>query len=653
MDITNIQKIKPYVEKKKSNGNVYYQLVRKAWINGTSKRVWNKYLGTGKTIEKVYDEYEKCTSLKFNSFEYGRTAALMKIAEELNFVEIVNKHTIKKRINGLTVGEYMLLIIISRASEPLSKNKISAWFDESFISIIWSFPHKLNAQNFTNHMEYLTDEVMQKIEDDIGKSLVDKGVYPTHLYIDATNFVTYMKCKKLAAKGESKQKRNDKNIVGLALATSDENIPLFHEAYPGNMQDAKVFSEMFDKIVRRLQVLGVQNQKEKIIAVFDCGCNSSKNVKKAITEVNMVGTLKSNQVSELYNIPLEKYEFLYKDNDGHEIKGHRTKKKLFGEVFLFSWNNVPGNDSERLLRFLKYDIKIEWLENAEIKKSNDNKAITITNESNTLTIKLNKEENKAILCINGKETHEYILKEEGDNINIYYEMDFTIVMRSHPGSYEKQRKTYEDEKKEILEGLEKIKKSVEREGKGRRMGITSAEIASAKVIGKRYKKAFWFECKIKDEKQICEYGTNVEKEKELYLMFGKKPIFTDKHEWSSENIVKTYGQKDFVEKDFHWLKDVLLIPIPPIYLQDDDHIKVHIFLCVMGLVFYRYLMWKSNKLDEKLSGTKVIETLEKIRVVLSQRDDKNVTLKFEEMSIDQIRLFSTLNLGEVLKNVNI
>jgi len=44
------------------------------------------------------------------------------------------------------------------------------------------------------------------------------------------------------------------------------------------------------------------------------------------------------------------------------------------------------------------------------------------------------------------------------------------------------------------------------------------------------------------------------------------------------------------------------------------------------LVFYRYLMWKSNKLDEKLSGTKVIETLEKIRVVLSQRDDKNVVL---------------------------
>jgi len=60
MDMIDIQKIKPYVEKKKIKGKVYYQLVRKAWINGTSKRVWSKYIGTGETIEKVYDKYEKC-----------------------------------------------------------------------------------------------------------------------------------------------------------------------------------------------------------------------------------------------------------------------------------------------------------------------------------------------------------------------------------------------------------------------------------------------------------------------------------------------------------------------------------------------------------------------------------------------------------------
>jgi len=652
METIDIKKIKPYVEKKKINGNVYYQLTRKAWINGTSKRVWSKYIGTAKTIEKVYAKDDNYTSLILKSYEYGRTSALMNIAEELNFVEIVNKHTSKKKIDGLSVGEYMLLIILSRADKPVSKNGIAGWFKGSFLNLMWAFSHKLNTKNFTNNIEYLTDEVMQKIEDDTGKMLVSKGVSPTHLYIDTSNFVTYMKGKKLAAKGESKQKRNDKNIVGLTLATSDENIPLFHEAYPGNMQDAKVFSEMIDKIVRRLQILGAQNLKEKIVAVFDCGCNSSKNVEKTITNAHIVGTLKSNQVGELYTIPIEKYEFLYTDNDGHEVKGYRTKKNLFGEIFWFSWNDVSGKDSERLLKFLKDNLKIEWTENAEIKKSDGDKAITITKENNSLTIKFNKEENKAILKINDEETYEYILKEEDGKLNIYDEMKFTIVMRFHPGSYEKQRKTYEVKKQEILEGLKKIKNSVERKGKGRKRSITSAEIAAAKIILKEYKKVFWFKCEIKDGNLICEYGINADKEKDLYQMFGKKPIFTDKHEWNSEKIVKTYNQKDFVEKDFHWLKDTLLIPIAPIYLQNDDHIKVHIFLCVMGLVFYRYLMWKLKKQNEALSDTKIINELEKIRVILIKEKDNSPKMKYEEMSLDQMRLFITLGLESVLKDTN-
>ena len=53
----------------------------------------------------------------------------MKIAEDLDFVEIVNKHTSKKKIEGLTVGEYMLLVIISRADKPISKNGIADWFE--------------------------------------------------------------------------------------------------------------------------------------------------------------------------------------------------------------------------------------------------------------------------------------------------------------------------------------------------------------------------------------------------------------------------------------------------------------------------------------------------------------------------------------------
>jgi len=565
MELTKeeIMTIKPYIEKvQKQNRNPQYYLVRKKRIDGKVKRVWHKYLGTPETIENFYRDCEVHTSLKLKSFEYGRTAALMKIAEELNFVGIVNKHTGKKKMQGLTVGEYMLLIILGRADKPISKNRTAEWFEESFLSMIWSFPHKLNTKNFTNHMEYLTkDKVMQKIEDDIGLMLVKLGIRPSTIFFDTTNFFTYMeKSKKLAKKGKSKEKRNDKNLIGLALATSDENIPLFHESYPGNDHDAKVFAKIFDKIVDRLKTIQVPCEEEDIVMVIDCGCNSEDNIGKLLSKMHIVGTVKRNQVGDLFDVPLDDYEVLYTNNKKHEIKGYRTKKELYGA-------------------------------------------------------------------------------------------EFTVVMRYDPGSYKKQSKTYERKKVEILEKLEKIKQSVERVGKGRKKSIKNAIIDASKAIPEDYKKAFWYDGKEKNGKPTFEYGVDTDEEKKLYLTFGKKPIFTDKHEWTSEKIVKTYTKKDLVEKDFMWLKDTLLISVKPIFFQEDGHIMIHIFLCVIGLVFYRYMMWKLKKQDETLSGTKVIEKLEKIRIAVVKRD-KVTNLQFEEMDLDQVRLFSALGLESVLKDAN-
>ncbi len=564
MELTHaeIMKIKPQVEKKKRHGwGIQYYLVRKKRVDGKMKRVWQKYIGPPETIEKVYDEYENYASTRFKSFEYGRTAALMKVAEELNFVDIVNKHTNKKKINGLTVGEYMLLIILSRADKPLSKNGIDGWFDESFLSLIWSFPHKLNTKNFTNHMEYLTDEVRQKIGDDLGKRLVELGVVPTKLYVDMSNVFTYIENGgEMPKKGRSKEKRYDKNIIGIGIATSDENVPIFHESYPGNEHDSKVFGEIFMKIVDRLNKINVPC--EGIVVVWDKGCNSKENIGMVKdSEMNIVGALKKDQVPELYDVPLEKYDHLYINKKRYDVKGYRTKKVVFRQ-------------------------------------------------------------------------------------------EFTIVMSYNEGSYKRQSETYEKRKAEIIKELENIKQSVERDGRGKKKSIKNALIAASKAV-RNYESAFKYNGYVKDNKPVFEHSVDVDGEKELRDTFGKNPIFTDKHEWDSEKIVKTYTQKDFVEKDFMWLKNTLLIPIKPIYLRDDDHIKVHIFLCVTGLIFYRYLMWKLKKQDEPLSDTTVIENLEKIRVMLAKRDDEPVKIKYEEMDLNQMRLFSTLELGGALKKVNL
>ena len=87
--------------------------------------------------------------------------------------------------------------------------------------------------------------------------------------------------------------------------------------------------------------------------------------------------------------------------------------------YLFSWDDVPGKDGNRLLKHLEDNLKIDWAKNAKIKKNDDGKAITVTKGKNSLMFKLNEEENKVSLEISGGETHEYILKEEDGKLNIY------------------------------------------------------------------------------------------------------------------------------------------------------------------------------------------------------------------------------------------
>ncbi|MCK4938025.1 MAG: hypothetical protein KAR85_05430, partial [Methanosarcinales archaeon] len=56
-------------------------------------------------------------------------------------------------------------------------------------------------------------DVMKKIEDDIGKKLVEQGIKPSTLFFDTTNFFTYIEHgEDIPKKGKSKEKRYDVSL---------------------------------------------------------------------------------------------------------------------------------------------------------------------------------------------------------------------------------------------------------------------------------------------------------------------------------------------------------------------------------------------------------------------------------------------------------
>jgi transposase len=546
-----------FLEKKKLKGHTYWYASERSLVDGKIKRTWQEYLGTTETIIECIRKSKELPHIKLKSFQYGKTAALLSISDELNFIDIVNKHTNKKQIEGLTVGQYLLLNIIGRCNGALSENAIQKWFDKSSMSILWKFPHKLTCQNFLNHYKYIDHETSKKIEDDLCKILIEKGITPKILFLDETNWFNYIKKgEELPQNGNNKQYRNHMKQICMGLAVSEDNLPFMHEVYKGNRHDAKIFPELIDALTDRLTNLKITT--EEMILVFDKGNNSEINIKDVMSKMHIVASAKHNQAEELLYVPLEDYKYLYTNSKGNEIYGYRKRYEFFGE-------------------------------------------------------------------------------------------DFTTVVLYNGASHKKQKKSYEASKAKICEKLEDLKRRLG-SNRGKERDKSSVEREFNDIIYKDFRSVFGHKVgEIPEGKKKPSLEIWIEKEVEelRYAGFGKTIVFTDMHTWHSEKIAKTYNQKYLVEDDFKLLNDVLLVPVGPINHHKDFNIRAHIFLCIIGMIFYRYLAWKCKHL--RLSLRQLVEELEGIRVTLVQgKVGGKVDLVVEEMDAKQARLFSLLDLGKFM-----
>lgn len=93
--------------------------------------------------------------------------------------------------------------------------------------------------------------------------------------------------------------------------------------------------------------------------------------------------------------------------------------KKYSNLYLFSWNNVPGNESLKLLTFLKEDLDIGVTNNAKLLKLDEGMTISTTAEEGTIDITLDKNKKKALLKINGVKAYELQVKEDSGKLDIY------------------------------------------------------------------------------------------------------------------------------------------------------------------------------------------------------------------------------------------
>jgi len=333
------------------NGKTYYYARECRRVDGKPKIVRTTYLGTlDKIVAAVEGAKEPPTHQSVDIAAFGDVVALFDMAEQIGLVPLINRHVPKRRRQGLTSGQYLLLAAINRGAHPTSKAKFADWYRQTVLpKLIPATARQLSSQSFWNHMDYFQEQHIEAIERELSQKLIQHfGLSLRTLTYDGTNFFTYINTRnpaELPKRGRNKQKRNDLRQVSLGmLVSTDFHVPLFHKVYEGNVNDSTIFKTVTEELTQRYAELA--RGCEHITLVFDKG-NNSEDAFVTLNDTNFhfVGSLVPTQHKDLLEVPLRHFQPL----QGERLKdclAYRTQRTVFGQertiVITFNENLLQG-----------------------------------------------------------------------------------------------------------------------------------------------------------------------------------------------------------------------------------------------------------------------------------------------------------------------
>lgn len=301
--------------KKTKGGKVYYYAVRCSRVNGKPRITWQKYLGSIDALVKLASKNLAPKPSETVLFEAGGVAALLGIVQKLGLIDLINE-IVPKRDQGPSVGHYMVLAAINRAMDPSSKSLIGDWYHDTVLQRLWNFsPDAFTSQRFWDHMDMISEDNIKTIQDRLAERIRQQFRIDTQpLLYDSTNFFTFIDThnarNQIAQRGHNKQKRVDLRQVGLALlTTNDFQIPLFHQAYRGNIPDVQNFPDVARELLRRHKA--IFGGLDDATLVFDKGNLSDESMEKLLyTGIYFVAGAKADLIPEVFGTPLEKFQSL-------------------------------------------------------------------------------------------------------------------------------------------------------------------------------------------------------------------------------------------------------------------------------------------------------------------------------------------------------
>ena len=100
-------------------------------------------------------------------------------------------------------------------------------------------------------------------------------------------------------------------------------------------------------------------------------------------------------------------------------------------------------------------------------------------------------------------------------------------------------------------------------------------------------------------------------------VLGKRILFTDNHDWTTEEIILAYRSQHHVEAAFRQMKDSHCISWQPMHHWTDQKIRVHSFYCVLAFTLLCLLHRTACKAGVPVTVPALLDELSSIEEVVN------------------------------------
>jgi len=101
--------------------------------------------------------------------------------------------------------------------------------------------------------------------------------------------------------------------------------------------------------------------------------------------------------------------------------------------------------------------------------------------------------------------------------------------------------------------------------------------------------------------------------------FGKQILMTDRHDWTTAEIILAYRGQSHVEEAFRQLKDRDHLAVRPQFHWTDQKVQVHTFLCLLAYLLARLVELEARKAGWRGGLDALLEELANIRLAMVLR----------------------------------